>query len=529
MHRKVESMKTLQSLLCLAFVFAFSATASADWLSPGTTYTLSGDTLTFPSNEWSLFNATKATEEALKGTPASYTITNGMLDFKTDAALHKEPTAYMALGISQNATGDRQPIAMIPETGSTYRTDNVYTKVTFIPSQTPPSVEDLKMMYPTATDRQAGDSSAAKIGVFVNANGYFCFARAVSGTKNADGTSSTTADGKDMLFDYCQTDYIYPDGGGAVTVRVEFHTYAVDTGIYTRVFRLWVDKAKVQKVDKEGNLLFDADGKPDCDDVTNVCLTKGKGYELGWASGENGQYTFDYSTLEQGDWLPLVDSSYVAYLGATNPNAYYDTNLLDTLNYLAFSATGGGFHSAWLSSGSVQTLSDLENAGYDLGDFSKFKDSSYSKYYEAWASQYGVDLTQYLEKTDTTALTTLAGNDESTEYAYNAFLLNMDPSITGVEQKLNITGLVLEKDTISMTVTGPTDCDFSSLAAAKICVRRAAEIDKVASATPTPYEATEEGNLMTIVLDKGEVGAELPFMQATLVALPDLPQETTQE
>ncbi len=509
-------MKTLQSLFCLAFALGLTTSVVAEWLSPEHTadapYQIAVGAFTFPNAEWSVFNATKAVEDALKANPVTYTVdAAGMLDFTTGTALNDKPNAYMALGISQGADDTtKTSVVMKPAVGSDFRTDNVYAKVTFISSETLPSVDDLKEMYPAAADRTTKDPLAVKLGVFVNSNGYFCFVRATSGTKNADGTSGTIGDGKDVLFDYCQTDIPY--SGGVVTVRIEFKTYSDNYGT-ARAFRLWVTQPQT-----------DADGAIVTDPATgNVvytaeqCLTTGKGYK--WEITED-KYVFDFSSLEEGDWLPLFDSAYVAYKVATDPhNAYIETSFLDSLNYLAFSATGGGFHAAWMTADNYNTLAQLAET-YQLANFASFE-SSYTTLYEDWVSRYGVNLQDYLEPTN--GLTTASEDHTLSEYAYNAFLLNMDPAKT-VEQHLNVTGLVFNDDeTISMTVSGPEGCDLSLLEAAKLCVRRAATIDGVATATPELYTMLPDRQNMTIVIPKVNASAEeLPFMQVTLVALPEL-------
>ncbi len=490
---------------------------------------MSGTTFAFPSAEWSLFNGSSSLFTRVTPESITYTVTtDGKLDFTTGrdttesdpqtpyASFAKESAAFQALGISQSATGDQIPVEMTPDANK-FRVDNIHARVIFSPTDaTTLSIDDLCEMYPSAADIGV-IPTGAKLGVFVDSNGYFCVSRARSATPNSQqssdedtsfGTEGTSAS---IVFEYCQTDVPYEAvGGGLVEVRIEFLSYTdtdeaeASTG-FKRAFRIWVKK----------------DGAADTDEI---CLTAGKGYV--WTLTPADAYVFDFGSLEEGDWFAAIDNAYVGMLLETHPDAAYDLYSVETLNRLAFSATAGAFYSAWMTTSEASDASTLKTSKL----FEGFTETQalFSLYMD-WATKYSVDIEEGVYPAPATTFSLLSESESETisseEYAYNAFLLNMDPRVD-VEQRLNVTGLVFGDTEIAMTVAGPEGCDLSNLPASNICVRRAATLDGFATAeavyypTPTP---SPDGT-MVVVLPAEENNAELPFMQVTLVPATETPR-----
>ena len=142
------------------------------------------------------------------------------------------------------------------------------------------------------------------------------------------------------------------------------------------------------------------------------------------------------------------------------------------------------------------------------------------------AARHGVTLTDWLQKKSPVRLMAAAdAGGDLTDYAFNAFLLDMDPSL-GAELRLTVTGIVPEQDVVTLTVRGPEGSSLKRATAAdrvgRICVSRAETLDALADA---PIERIDslafdgEGNA-TIVLPRGE--RETPFMKVTLQASKDV-------
>lgn len=438
---------------------------------------------------WSVLNAA---DEETQNTALSYTLGSdeggNYLDFSAeDNPLGGLETVYLALGIVGE---DGNPITMARGDTYAFRTDNVYAKVRFERSANAPSMDDLRTMYPTY-QQTGGTAVAPKLGLYVNDDGYFCVSRVRSGQ---------TGTHDDLVFEFCTTEVRYDDvspSEGAVVVRVEFQTFAATTTAPSvRGFRIWVRDAATDDTEK------------------GICLTAGLGYR--WTQkDETKGYTFDFSSLEQGDgcdWFYAIDSAQMGFDMNMNASA------LEALNQLAFSATGGGFYSAWLAiNGSALTRETLEN--YDFGEFNDFlQGNPMDNLVTDWASRYGVDLMQYATPTGRRLM---AADGVDKAYDFNAFLLDMDPKAQ-VAQRLQVTGIVPAADgSVTLTVRGPEGCVLKNALrrAGILHVTRAETLEGLATAASEPIsvgELTFGGGSATMVLPPADDGAPLPFIKVTL-------------
>lgn len=440
---------------------------------------------------WSVLNAA---DEETQNTALSYTLGSdeggAYLDFSAqDNPLGGLETVYLALGIDD---GNRNPITMVRGDTSAFRTDNVYAKVRFERSANAPSMDDLRTMYPSYQQTGGtGTAVAPKLGLYVNDDGYFCVSRVRFG-------QTGTLD--DLVFEFCTTKVRYADvspSEGAVVVRVEFQTFAATTTAPSvRGFRIWVRDAATDDTEK------------------GICLTAGLGYR--WTQkDETKGYTFDFSSLEQGDgcdWFYAIDSAQMGFDMNMNASA------LEALNQLAFSATGGGFYSAWLAlNGSALTQETRDN--YDFGEFNAFlQGNPMDNLVTDWASRYGVDLMQYATPPDRRLM---AADGVDKAYDFNAFLLDMDPKAQ-VAQRLQVTGIVPAADgSVTLTVRGPEGCVLKNALrrAGILHVTRAETLDGLPTAAPTVVSVDKlafDGGSATMVLPPAGDGAPLPFIKVTL-------------
>lgn len=468
----------------LALACALCALPARAQLTPGNPYVPQAGDLA-ARRGWSVLNAA---DEETQNTALSYTLGSdkggAYLDFSAeDNPLGGLETVYLALGIED---GNGNPITMVRKGTSAFRTDNVYAKVRFERSSNAPSMDDLRTMYPSYP--HGNTTVAPKLGLYVDADGYFCVSRIRAGE---------TATQEDTVFEFCTTKVHYTEvssSEGAVVVRVEFQTFAAtEQAPSVRGFRIWVRDA--------------AD-----DAAQEICLTAGLGYR--WTQKDvNLGYTFDFSSLEQGegcDWFYAIDSAQMGFDMNMNASA------LEALNQLAFSATGGGFYSAWLAiNGSALTRETLEN--YDFGEFNDFlQGNPMDNLVTDWASRYGVDLMQYATPPGR-RLMAAGGVDEA--YDFNAFLLDMDPKAQ-VAQRLQVTGIVPAADgSVTLTVRGPEGCVLKNALrrAGILHVTRAETLEGLATAASTVVpvdKLTFGGNAATLTL--GGDGAPLPFIKVTL-------------
>ncbi len=511
MHRFFLAASALGWAWC-----AGAAVSPGNWLSPACTkaspYTFSGaagGSFAFPSAaypEWSIFNASASASERER----AYTVSAagdaegaGMLRFNDGLAA--DDAAYLALAV-RNADGSE--FTLEPPAGK-LRKDNLYATVRFELSDTAPDADALKAMYPSYADRSPDASgqlplaTAAKLGICVLQDGYFYVSRVRTGTAGSAGTGTP----EDFTFEFCKTKHTYAEvGSGAVVIRIEFQSY-VDSaeGAVARAFRIFARNASAAEGSPEG---------------AEICLTEGRGYR--WIVTEEKGYAFDFSSLEDGDdcqWFYAIDNAWAA----TGP-ANFAADGLDAIRQVAFSATAGGFYDAWmLANRSVDGVELLTT--YALGSFKPFVSDTGHLFdlYADWAAAYGVTLSDYLEPLEGTLRLRTASGADITEAAFNAFLLNMDPSETaGKPLALTVTGLVTdpETDSVTLTVRGPEGCALATAKAAQVCVRRAATPEALAAAEPVVYAApvADAQNNLILVLPRTEAGVgELPFMQVSLV------------
>ncbi|MGN0855991.1 MAG: hypothetical protein ACI4QJ_01140 [Candidatus Spyradenecus sp.] len=507
-------MKVNRSLLllcCLPIGCALLRAAPGQYLTPACTeaapYTFADVTATsytFPTQtypEWSIYNAGAPASEA----PRTYTVApddDGIKALCFIPDLADDENAYLTLGIrAENGT---DPLSLVPATAADrFRVDNLYAKVKFVHSAELPDVESLKEMYPSYEASQPDGGTlpqhqAAKLGVCVLQDGYFYISRVMSGTPTNPGTGTPES----LNFDFCKSKHTYAElGDGVVIIRIEFRTFRnSENEPTTRAFRIFARNA--------------ADGSQE------VCLTEGRGYR--WCIEETGSYAFDFSSLERGDdcqWLYAFDNA-VASAVTSQAEATLSTDGLESLQQLGFSATAGAFYSAWLEANrQIVAGASLANT-YLLGSFAPFVTTNGARFelYADWARTYNVDLTDYLVASasgEPLLLTASAEPTETTtEQAFNAFLLDMDPAAEAT-YALTITGIVPAADgSVTLTVCGP---EGSTLAKnADVCVRRAASLEDVDGAEAiTVSTVIDAAGRATLTLPATETPQ--PFMQAVLV------------
>lgn len=490
----------------LGFLRCGLSVEPGNWLSPACTsnspYTFegSGGSIDFPSaayKEWSIFNASLETSEATQTYQISAegdAVGAGMLRF--NEANKDDIKAWLALGIRDT---DGATLELLPQ-GNQIRFDNFYAKVRFTPSATCPSIEDLQEMYLTYEDRNSDRGSttaalpvSAKLGLCVKDDGYFYVLRVYTSADSAnDGTTvandSTSGDEEAIHYEFAKSPVAYADvGGGTVIIRIEFQTYLGPNAEYdlpVRAYRIWASEPG---------------------GTEEYCLTEGLGYR--WTTTEEFGYSFDFSSLEDGDgcdWLFPMDQAY-AIMDTT------DYSVVDSVHQLAFNATEGGFYSAWIETNAAIPDSTTLSA-YKLGAFENYAVPAVSKNFDAyalWATKNNVDITEFLD------------SEEGTQAAFDAFLLNTSPeALAETQVALAVTGIVTDKEanTVTITVRGPNGSDITNIPNAKLCVVRAATLDELATAEPIECTATPtEQQTLTVVLPYAENGVEYPFMKACLL------------
>lgn len=482
---------------------------------------------------WTIFNASLESSEA----PYTYEVRDDALCFSEantqgeTSGFKLDEQAYLSLGISADDTAF-EPIRLVPSTAGT-RFDYFYAKVRFAYSDTFPDMDatdkngaplHLREMYTSYDDRftdpETGErhlSVSAKLGICILPDGYFYISRA----RSLNGTGEPD----DFKFEFCRTKYTYKDlgcesvGSEPITICLEFQTYLADA----------TDPYAEMNCVRGYRIFAKASGS------SWLCLSSNRGYK--WISGGENGYAVDFSSLEKGSgeddddhgWLYPIDNAYAAYVlseaDRTGEELFIDATGIHSVQQLAFAATDGAFLSAWMKLAETQPQdfpveepSDLE--GYILGGFEPFvKADPADPALAAWLAGYGVDLTDYLSKTD----------DRSTD-PFNAFLLNMDPATAGSDLDLLITGIVPDEaaNTVMLTVVAPEGSEPVN-GAAYLCVSRAETLEGLATAEPVYYKDSETvpdaDNLNRVTLtipyeltlDAGSQ-RQYPFMKVTLLS-----------
>ncbi len=503
----------------LGLAWRVGAVAPGNWLSgactAGDPYTFEdyGDTSAFDLlafKEWSVFNASsEAIEDSARFAVRQDASGAWGLDFSTGpAALGSDTDAYVVLGISADSAADpdaRVGISLDPTDHTKLRVDNLYVKVRFTPSDATPEMDSLKEMYPSYAESQLPATgglavfTAPKLGLCVLQDGYFYVSRVVSGSDGEPGTGMA----EDLTYEFCKSAHTYDEvGAGNVVVRIEFCTYAADAyAAVSRGFRIWVRNAN------------DADS-------AEICVSEGLGYE--WTTDAENGYTFDFSSLGKGSWLYCIDEA----LAASPDGLQMSIDSLGSANQIGFSATQGAFYAAWLNMGStLDTYANLDT--YDLASFAAYAAQGYANseglLYD-WASRYGVTLTDYLQRKGPAlrALAAEAGlsGEALTDWAFNAFLLDMDPADFNVSQRLTVTAIVPDEACVTLTVRGPEGCDLraAQARAGRICLTAAESLDALPRAPKKLVAdsalAFDSNGYAVITLPRGAV--ETPFMRVTL-------------
>lgn len=479
----------LSTVLALGFAWC-ALPVHAQWLAPGAGYDAGDAGATTLRAGWSVLNAQT---EAEQNTRLDYTVTadtdgqDTYLDF-ANGALASTKTLYLALGISQNAADTaQQPVEMSPLGAGLFRIDNVTAKVRFEQSAAAPELDDLRALYTDYKQQgQPNAAVAAKAALYLGTDNHFYVARA---RPDETGTS------EQVVFDWCRTEVDYANlGGGAVNVRFEFCTFRLtESGVDvpTRAYRIWVSNPT--------------------DPASEVCLTKGLGFP--WLSNPDDGYVFDFSTLGTGDWFYAIDSASIAAGQGAIDTPLDVRNALDSLNQLAFSASGGGFYSAQIAQTEATSIDSLNLENYDTGDFATYLSNDAGKtLVQEWALEYGVTLTDYLMAANA------SGGLDKTAEAFNDFLLYVDPE-SGVEHRLRVTGIVPAEDgtTVTLSVRAPEGADLrlALSKAGELCVTRAETLDGLSGAKPEPLSGSIsfDGDTATVVLDNA---TPKPFMKVTL-------------
>ncbi len=512
----MNRMRLQFTLLCaLGLTWCTAWAAPGSWLIPSAaptenryTFDTVGQTFDFPTasyKEWSVLNAASTAAEVAKAYTIAEDTDGTYLPFTSSGALAEDKSAYLALGIRSDDAGNA--FVMAPATGAKMRVDNVYAKVRFVPTSEIPDSETLKEMYPSYADRDAALQGefvprAIKLGVFVNESGYFCVSRA---RFSSDVDAGDTGTAKDYVYEFVPSKYTYNDvGGGAVVIRIEFHTYSDAAGLYTRLFRIWAQNAA------------DATAK-------EVCLTEGLGcpWNVEPIQGTDPKqyaYRYNFKQIGTGDYFPAWDAAV-----ALEQDLPIDVvEEVDTLNQLAFSATSGGFYEAWIVyNDKVTDFVTLNTAAQtmSLAGFEPYLEdvnSAAFSLYTDWATRYNVNLESYFG--GNASPMSLGAENTAIEYAYNAFLLDMDPAVD-VTQSLTVTGLSPDATQILMTVYGPEGAKLAELKAAKLCIKRAATPDGLddddAYTVRPSFTADAQGNLI-FELPTQVDGNALPFMKVLL-------------
>lgn len=515
---------SFSAVLLVLSLQAQAADTQMKWLSkeatkeaPYTFLSAASQKVTLPSETyggWSVFNASKAAFEAAQEYDVSAEsdadgVGAGMLRFNGQIA---DENAYLTLGISKSSTGDAQdPVIMEPNPGEV-RIDNIYARMRFAESAELPAADEVTgiltesftQMYPSYAESQYTEAGAPtfttpKLGICVLEDGYFHITRVSAGE-----IDEATGAAADYTYQFVQTNHTYAEvGGGEVIIRVEFKTYvSQDTYNWHRAYSIYA------KATTEG--------------AKEICLTEGIGYP--WEVAE-GVYKFDFTKQGEGEWLYPLDDA----VAAADPTAEMASAPIDQLNRIGFSATEGGFYAAWMDETTTADVFTL--ATYDTGAFAPFvaEPNAYFDLYTDWIATYDVDATAYFQEKTSTAQTlslydtsVATAESELTQHAFDAFLLYMDPE-TDAPLRLNVTGMVTESDTISFTITGPDGCNLREAIsrAARLRIRRSADLATLASATSTEYDIafSLDGTSASFALPRVEDDTELPFMQATLVPI----------
>ncbi|MEG2062329.1 MAG: hypothetical protein RR007_01520 [Kiritimatiellia bacterium] len=510
-------IRTLLLLLCtLGFAWCGSAVAPGNWLTPACTKTdpysfinKAGQEIKLPNStykEWSVFNALREASElpdryTLKVTEATSSYGAGMLpiamDTSTSTTIGEDESAFLVLGIREKNM-DPTPLPLpldVPVVGGAQISyQSVSLKMRLIESDSVPNMNVVTNMYQTVADRtemvDGKTSIAAKLAFCVLTDGYIYVSRVRSGTAENPGTGKP----EDFIYEFCRTDHQYSEfDGGAVIVRILFKTLKDVNGNLQRGCSLFMKK------DEAG--------------ATEVCISRGIGYQ--WSGSESTgegaviDWGFDFSSLGKGDWLFAIDSCLFS------GGAELERGDIDRLQRIAFSAAagsvGGGLYSAWLAKGTTVTAV----AGSFASVASSAEGSDAFGRYETWVSSHNVSLT---------------GDASANDKLYDEYLLNLPPD-PNTAQELSISGLNVStingQKAVSLTVLAPEGVNLQN-ANARICLRRAATLEALSSATPTYYSVATvpNGNQAHIALPCEENGVELPFMKATLEPLTS-PKTTT--
>ncbi|MDO5462368.1 MAG: hypothetical protein Q4F99_02640 [bacterium] len=440
------------------------------------------------------------------------------------------PESYLALRIGSIDGTTYTPYALKPANESEIITTNLVITTRFEPSSDFPEMEDLQQLYFSYADREKLNETvtfgAAKMGICVDDDGLFYVARVFA---NPEVSSQ-------LIFEWAETNVVYMAeptqrtnatkvyvGNGRVDVKVEARAVrAEDDRGFVVAYRLWV---------KPG----------DADDTAYVCLSENLGYS--WISKESEEvtidgvqkkinYSIDYSSHGSDDWLFPID---MAATSLVDPSSLVqmDPDSLETLNMVGFSATSGGLYKVEMETLTAPDLTAVST--HNIGQFAQYGVLTASTFglFSDWMTRYNVDLSNHLSSLTSNRSVTLLSMYETsqgcdtTEETFNAFLLDMDPSV-GVVQKLHVKSVVPEGDVLTLTVAGPDGCSLKNATsrAGRLYVKRAATIAELATATSEPVDtiagasiATMDANNLCVTLPREKGGIDMPFVQVTLEAI----------
>jgi hypothetical protein len=478
------------------------------------------------NNAWCVLNPSTQEEEASAQTLEIRSDEEAIPYLSFDrSTLSQEAFLALRIGTGRVEDGTYKPYALMPLEADINKIVPRALHITsrFEPSAELPSIDLLKKLYADRENAEALEGAvfyAAKMGLCVKDDGYFYIARVVADTDLSSGQVQS------LTFEWAQTNVAYlPEpatpiegvtyvGNGRVDVKVLSYAYraAQDQNGFAIAYCLEVRKAS------------------DDPDAPYASLSEGLGYSWAIDDGGNGAYAIDFSSVGKGPWLFPLDGASVGT--HENANGNMDLDTLESLNMVGFSASAGGLYKVELSEGtSVDNINTLA-AAYNVGRFATFASLASPTFslFADWVDRYDVNLSDHLSaKTRTYTMHAMYATDTgcaTTEEAFNAFLLDMDPA-ANVTQKLTVTSVTPTVDEMVLTVTGPEGCSLKNALsrAGRLYIKRAATLGELSTAEALPMDVIDGASLaahgadILVTLPRYNQGQETPFVQVMIDAV----------
>ncbi len=413
-------------------------------------------------------------------------------------------TTFMCFKIGKTENGTYTPYSLAPKESNYVFPREILLSMRFTPTSRQ-QIDVIRKLYRTADDRiQMKTPLAAKLGVYVGEDDYFYVARVKA--------AATIDDPNEYV--WIKSPISYRDvGSGRVDVKIESYTYRasghediVPEG--TTAYAIYVRKYS----------------NPESDDW--LCLTEGLGYTWEMDSTSGG-YRMDFKSIDNEEiskaarkWLYAID--------ATEFEA--DTTAFTSWNAIGFSADAGGLYSAQIKEREkIVTLQSLSLTSLNVGGFESFLDLSSPNYtlFADWVSRYNVDLTENLSAKTTLRSMALSNGLELTEKTFNAFLLDMDPTL-GEQQKLYVKAIAPKAHKMVLTIEGPASSNLSNATkrAGRLYISRATTIATLATADyvaldqiPNASIGYEGGSVIVTLPRTNDNDEEMPFVKVELRAV----------